>query len=119
MQARRLVCAAGIPGEQHHALLRQRLKWNPKCRLGWQVSQHRAQWMSRIQLIVAIGENHQRTDSVNTTSEELDQIQCRFVGPMDVLKDHNRRSLPLAKAAQEERKQKVPVAIRLERGENC
>ncbi len=75
--------------------------------------------MSRIQLIVAIGEDHQRTDGGNAASEELDQIQCRFVGPMDVLKDHNRRSLPLAEPAQEERKQMVPVAIRLERGEKC
>ena len=45
---------------------------------------------------------NRRADRGNAASEKLDQIQCRFVGPMDVLKDHNRRSLPLAKAAHEE-----------------
>src|SRR5204862_7802961 len=91
--------------------------WDSKRRLRRQVSQHRAKRMSRIQLIVPVSEDHQRMDIVDPAPEELDQIQRRFVGPMDVLKEHDRRSLALSKSTQEERKQVVPVAVGLERAE--
>jgi hypothetical protein len=71
----------------------RREAYSPDSPLGRHVAEHDAQWVSRLKLVVAVGDDHQRRDCLQAAGEQAHNIQRRLVGPMCVLEDEDGRQV--------------------------
>ena len=85
--------ARRLAREFANACLRQGLERHANRAAAWQFSHHRQQAMPRVELVVAVGEYHERRDVRDAASHELDQIERRVVRPVHVLDDDDDGSL--------------------------
>jgi hypothetical protein len=52
-----------------------------------------AEWMSRLELVVAISDDGKGRNGLDLPSEQFEDVERGLVGPVDVLEDENRRRL--------------------------
>ena len=59
------------------------------------VSYHKAQRMPAADLVIAVRNREQGLCALDTAPQELEEVECRLVGPVHVLKNHQGRSTAL------------------------
>jgi hypothetical protein len=59
------------------------------CR-AWEISQDEPQRMFGAQLIIAIRQDKQCCCALNTPAKKFDQVERRFICPMNIFKDEDR-----------------------------
>ena len=64
---------------------------------GRRLAKHVAQGRARACLLVAIGDEHQRAETSDPPAKETDQVECRRVGPVNILEDQQEGALSLAR----------------------
>ena len=77
-------------GQPRHGRRRQRPDRDPVRRT--KVAEHDAQRVIALQLVVAIGRDHQRRHRRHAAAEQLHQIERRLVGPVQILQHDDRRT---------------------------
>ena len=83
--------AAGLPRQFVDAGLRQRQQRHAHHGIGRQVAQHQLQRMALAEFVVAVTQHQQGAHALDATGEELDQVQRRRIGPVQVFEhDHGR-----------------------------
>jgi hypothetical protein len=93
---------------------RQRRQREPDDVGGREIAEHDPQGMAWPQLVVAIGEHEQRRDVLDAPAQELDQVERRLVGPMQVLEHGDDGWLP-SEFVQDRREQHARGSSGLER----
>ena len=57
-----------------------------------QIAEHDAQRVLALQLVVAVGRDHQRRHSRRPPAEQVHDVERRLVGPVEILQDDDRRA---------------------------
>jgi hypothetical protein len=65
---------------------------HPVCSVTGQLAEHDPQRMRAVELVVAVGREHQRRDRLDATGEQAHDVQRGLVGPVQVLEHHDARS---------------------------
>ncbi|MBA3506475.1 MAG: hypothetical protein H0T80_11940, partial [Betaproteobacteria bacterium] len=76
-----------------------------------QIAEHRAQWMPGTHFVVPVREDNQRRQARNATAEELDEVERRFIGPVDVLEHRDHRRAALTEIPQHRGKQPMTIGL--------
>ena len=79
------------PGERRNRLLRERVELDPDRVGGRDGAQCSAERVGRRHLAAAEREHEQRRNRRDPAAEDRDRVECRLVGPVDVLEHEHRR----------------------------
>src|SRR5579859_565854 len=75
------------------------------------VAQHNAQWMTRADLVLAIGGDEQNLTSVESARQEAQQVERGLVGPMDIFEDQDPRPRSAAQLRQQCTEHVLPCGL--------
>ena len=90
------------PGERGHRLGRQRRQRHALRRAAGQLAEDDPQRVGSIELVVAIGRQHQRRQRLDAASEQAHDVERGLVGPVEVL-EHDDARRPAAQLARQRR----------------
>ena len=96
---------SGALGELRDRALRQQRNGYAVRALSGQVAQHPPQRMVAPKFVVAIGQNEHDRNLPHATPYVLDEVERRFVGPLQVFQRQHRHLLRVAQVRQQRRKQ--------------
>ncbi len=80
-----------------------------------EIAEHESQRMAQTDLVIAIGQDHHRRDTLHTAAQEFEYIERGLVRPMYILEDHDRWAL--LKIVQKRAKEDGAVGLRSQLGE--
>ncbi len=99
---------SGSGRERPHRRQRERLRRQPRRPGRCQIAEHGAQRMRRHDFVIAKARDEQRTSAGDAPAGIAQQVERRFVGPVDVLENGQRR--PFGEQVDEGDEQAMPLA---------
>ena len=104
------------PGERRNRVLRERRELDPDRVGGGDRTQCSTERVGRRHLAAAKGQHEQRRNRRDPATEDRDRVECRLVGPVDVLEHEHRRPRRPFQLGDQQALDLVRRGARVERG---